>query len=284
MQNRVDEARLVLLKTNGVEKEVEQRLTEIRLAAGHSNAEKYEEKAVWRELLNPSPGVKRMLTAGCGIQCFQQMTGIDATVYYSPTIFKDAGIKGDAQLLAATVAVGFTKTIFILMAIFLIDKVGRKPLLYVSTIGMTICLFSIGATLSLLDNNPVGVKLAILLVCANVAFFSVGIGPICWVLSSEVFPLRLRAQASAIGAVGSRVSSGLVAMSFLSVTRAITVGGIFFIFAAISALSVAFVYACVPETKGKSLEEIELLFQNDGQLQGSKLELEDVELLAQSNE
>lgn len=282
MKNRIDEARLVLLKTNENANEVEERLAEIQQAAGHVNAEKYEEKAVWRELLNPSPGVRRMLITGCGIQCFQQVTGIDATVYYSPTIFKDAGIKGNTQLLAATVAVGFTKTIFILIAIFLIDKVGRKPLLYVSTIGMTTCLFGLGLTLSLLGNGSVGIKLAILCVCGNVAFFSVGIGPICWVLTSEIFPLRLRAQASALGAVGSRVSSGVVAMSFLSVSRKITVGGTFFVFAAISALSVAFVHKCVPETKGKSLEEIEMMFQNDPPQQGGEMELEDVKHLMQT--
>ncbi|XP_015065733.1 probable polyol transporter 4 isoform X1 [Solanum pennellii] len=282
MKNRIDEARLVLLKTNENANEVEERLAEIQQAAGHVNAEKYEEKAVWRELLNPSPGVRRMLITGCGIQCFQQVTGIDATVYYSPTIFKDAGIKGNTQLLAATVAVGFTKTIFILIAIFLIDKVGRKPLLYVSTIGMTTCLFGLGLTLSLLGNGSVGIKLAILCVCGNVAFFSVGIGPICWVLTSEIFPLRLRAQASALGAVGSRVSSGVVAMSFLSVSRTITVGGTFFVFAAISALSVAFVHKCVPETKGKSLEEIEMMFQNDTPQQGGEMELEDVKHLMQT--
>ncbi|PHT56068.1 putative polyol transporter 4 [Capsicum baccatum] len=283
MKNRIDEAKLVLLKTNEDANEVEERLAEIQQAAGHVNAEKYEEKAVWRELLNPSPGVRRMLITGCGIQCFQQVTGIDATVYYSPTIFKDAGIKGNTQLLAATVAVGFTKTIFILIAIILIDKVGRKPLLYVSTIGMTTCLFGLGFTLSLMGNGSVGIKLAILCVCGNVAFFSVGIGPICWVLTSEIFPLRLRAQASALGAVGSRVSSGVVAMSFLSISRMITVGGTFFVFAAISALSVAFVHNCVPETKGKSLEEIEMLFQNDRPPQhGGAVEFEDVKHLMQT--
>lgn len=216
MQNRIEEARLVLLKTNVSEIEVEDRLVEIQQAAGIANAMRHEQKAVWRELFCPSPSVRRMLITGCGIQCFQQITGIDATVYYSPTIFKDAGIKGNAGLLAATVAVGFTKTMFILVAIFLIDRVGRKPLLYVSTIGMTTCLFGLGLTLSLLGNGPLGIKLAILSVCGNVAFFSVGIGPICWVLSSEIFPLRLRAQASALGAVGSRVSSGtLLCRSFL---------------------------------------------------------------------
>lgn len=281
MQNRIEEARLVLLKTNVSEIEVEDRLVEIQQAAGIANAMRHEQKAVWRELFCPSPSVRRMLITGCGIQCFQQITGIDATVYYSPTIFKDAGIKGNAGLLAATVAVGFTKTMFILVAIFLIDRVGRKPLLYVSTIGMTTCLFGLGLTLSLLGNGPLGIKLAILSVCGNVAFFSVGIGPICWVLSSEIFPLRLRAQASALGAVGSRVSSGTIAMSFLSVARAITVAGTFFVFSGISVLSIAFVYMCVPETKEKTLEEIEMLFKNEKERRGGELELRDVEHLVQ---
>ncbi|KAG8364688.1 hypothetical protein BUALT_Bualt18G0024500 [Buddleja alternifolia] len=279
MQNRVDEARLVLSKTNESETEVEERLAEIQLAAGLGD----NEKPVWRELLNPSPALFRMLITGFGIQCFQQITGIDATVYYSPEIFKSAGISNKSKLLAATVAVGVTKTAFILIAILLIDKVGRKPLLYVSTIGMTICLFSLGVALSFLGEGTVGIALAILSVCGNVAFFSVGIGPVCWVLTSEIFPLRVRAQASALGAVGNRVCSGFVAMSFLSVSRAITVGGTFFIFSAISAVSVVFVYKCVPETKGKSLEQIELLFQNDYGLQGSEVQLGDVEHLVQKN-
>ncbi|XP_041026032.1 probable polyol transporter 4 isoform X3 [Juglans microcarpa x Juglans regia] len=281
VQNRIEEARAVLLKTNESEREVEERLAEIQVAAGMSNAEKYEAKSVWREILKPSPPVRRMLIAGCGIQCFQQITGIDATVYYSPTIFKDAGIKGNTKLLAATVAVGFTKTLFILVAIFLIDKVGRKPLLYISTIGMTVCLFCLSLTLALLGKEKMGIGLAILAVCGNVAFFSVGIGPICWVLSSEVFPLRLRAQASALGAVGSRVSSGLIAMSFLSISRAITVAGTFFVFSLLSALSVAFVYTCVPETKGKSLEQIELVFQNEGEEREGEMEMGDAERLVQ---
>ncbi|EOY28316.1 Major facilitator [Theobroma cacao] len=279
MQNRVQEARSVLSKTYDSEREVEDRLAEIQAAAGIANAEKYEAKAVWHEILNPTPAVRRMLITGCGIQCFQQVTGIDATVYYSPTIFKDAGIKGNTELLAATVAVGFTKTMFILIAIFLIDKLGRKPLLFISTIGMTFCLFCLSFTLTFLGDGQGGIVLAILLVCANVAFFSVGMGPVCWVLSSEIFPLRLRAQASGLGAVASRVSSGLVCMSFLSVSRAITVGGTFFVFFMASVLSVAFVHKCVPETKGKSLEQIEMLFQNEGEWRRGEVEMRDAERL-----
>ncbi|XLU65342.1 hypothetical protein S245_024551 [Arachis hypogaea] len=95
-------------------------------------------------------GVKSLMqSTGLGMIADQQITGIDATVYYSPEIFKVVGIKDNSKLLAATVAVGISKTIFILVAIVLVDKLGRKPLLYISTTGMTICLFSIGATLSM---------------------------------------------------------------------------------------------------------------------------------------
>ncbi|KAJ0017584.1 hypothetical protein Pint_10651 [Pistacia integerrima] len=230
MQKRVDEARLVLSKTNESEKEMEERLADIQQAAVIVNAEHYEAKAVWRELINPTPAVKRILIAGCRIQCFHQITGIEATVYYSPTIFRKAGIESNSELLAATIVV-----------VLLLTFMG---------------------------NGQLGIGLAILSVCGNGAFFSVGIGPICCVLSSEIFLLRLRAQASALGAVGSGVSSGLIAMTFLSVSHAITVGGTFFVFSLISALSVAFVYKCVPETKGKSLEQIEKLFQNEGKWHG----------------
>ncbi|KAE8690483.1 putative polyol transporter 4 [Hibiscus syriacus] len=279
MQNRVEEARSVLSKTYDNAGEVEERLAEIQVAASIAN--KYESKAVWLEILNPSPSVRRMLITGCGIQCFQQMSGIDATVYYSPTIFRDAGIKINTELLVATVVAGFTKTMFILIAIFLIDKLGRKPLLYISTIGMTFSLFCLSFTLTFFKDERLRTGMAIIFVCMNMAFFSVGLGPICWVVSSEIFPLRLRAQASGLGAVGSRVSSGLICMSFLSVSRAITVGGTFFIFSVISALAVAFVHLCVPETKGKSLEEIEMLFQDGSELQGSEIEMGNAQLLMQ---
>ncbi|MED6154963.1 putative polyol transporter 4 [Stylosanthes scabra] len=282
MQKRIEEAREVLMKTIENEKEVDERLAEIQQAAGvtvSSNCLSHkEEKPVWRELMSPSRSLRRMLITGCGIQCFQQITGIDATVYYSPEIFKAAGIEDNSKLLAATVAVGISKTIFILVAIVLVDKLGRKPLLYISTIGMTTCLFSIGTILSVSGQGSFVIAMAIVFVCGNVGFFSVGLGPVCWVVTSEIFPLRLRAQASSIGFVGNRLCSGVVAMSFLSVARAITVAGTFYLFAAISALAVLFVYMAVPETKGKTLEQIEMIFQNEGDVQGSETELGDVDV------
>jgi sugar porter (SP) family MFS transporter len=277
MQGRTGDARAVLLKVTETEDEADERLAEIEESTRATNTD----KAVWRELMRPSPVIRRMLVAGLGVQFFQQATGIDALVYYSPTIFRDAGIATEGQLLAATVAVGLSKTVFIVIAIALVDHVGRKPLLYVSTIGITACLATLAAALSLLARGAlaggVAIALAILTVCGFVAFFSVGIGPINMVLSSEIYPLRLRAQAVAAGLAVNRLTSGAVAMSFLSICRAVSVAGAFTAFAAVSALSVLFVHRFVPETSGKSLEQIESLFGGDGS--GGEVELGDGEHL-----
>ncbi|XP_066344977.1 probable polyol transporter 4 [Miscanthus floridulus] len=269
MKGQAGDARAVLVKVSDSEEAAEERLAEIEEAArATATASGGNGKEAWRELLRPSPVTRRMLVTGLGVQFFQQATGIDALVYYSPTIFRDSGITTESQLLGATVAVGVVKTVFIVIAIVLVDRVGRKPLLYVSTAGMTACLALLAASLSLLKSGAlpggVAVGLAILTVCGFVAFFSVGMGPINMVLSSEIYPLRLRAQAVAAGFALNRMASGAVAMSFLSICRAVTVAGAFAAFAAVSALSVAFVHLCVPETSGKTLEEIESLFGGGG--------------------
>ncbi|KAK3143349.1 hypothetical protein QOZ80_4AG0299260 [Eleusine coracana subsp. coracana] len=281
MQNQVAEARMVLVKVTDSEEEAKERLAEIEEAARIASGNK---KAAWRELVvRPSPVIRRMLITGVGVQVFQQATGIDALVYYSPTIFKNAGITTERQLLAATVAVGLTKTAFIVIAILLVDRVGRKPLLYVSTVGITACLAVLAASLRLLQRGalPSGaaIGLAILTVCGFVAFFSVGIGPINMVLSSEIFPLRLRAQAVGIGFALNRMISGAVAMSFLSICNAVSVAGAFTGFAVVSALSVAFVHLLVPETRGKTLEQIESMFGGDGVTASGEVELGDAESL-----
>ncbi|EAZ32427.1 hypothetical protein OsJ_16637 [Oryza sativa Japonica Group] len=219
MQGRAAEARAVLLKVTDGEDEAQERLAEIEEAARVTATGNG--KAVWRELLRPSPVIRRMLVTGIGVQLFQQITGIDALVYYSPTIFRDAGITTESQLLAATVGVGLSKTVFIVIAIVLVDRVGRKPLLYVSTAGIT----------------------AVPGRARRVAL-----------------PARARRAAAGGGDRGGHPDAGAVAMSFLSICGAVSVAGAFAAFAAISALSVVFVHVFVPEMSGKSLEQIESLF------------------------
>ncbi|KAJ4962420.1 hypothetical protein NE237_022359 [Protea cynaroides] len=164
MLGQLGDAKQVLKKTSDSEKEAELRLAEIKEAAKipsecndeivlvpkHSHGE-----GVWRELLvSPTPSVRRVMIAAFGIHLFQQSTGIDAVVLYSPRIFGKAGITSKNQLLGATVAVGLVKTFFILVSASIMDKIGPRPLLLSSVGGMIISLLFLGFGLTMVDTHP----------------------------------------------------------------------------------------------------------------------------------
>lgn len=274
MQGRLGEAKRVLDRTSDSLEEAELRLSDIKQAAGipeHCNDEivavskKSHGEGVWRDLLvRPTPSVRHILMAGAGIHFFQQSSGIDAVVLYSPRIFEKAGITNTTDKLLATMAVGFTKTLFILVATFFLDKVGRRPLLLSSVAGMVASLALLGAGLTIIDHSDHklvwAVALCLIMVLAYVAFFSIGMGPITWVYSSEIFPLRLRAQGCSIGVAVNRVTSGVLSMTFLSLSKAITTGGAFFLFSGIASVAFVYFYTLLPETRGRTLEEMEELF------------------------
>lgn len=278
MQGRLGEAKRVLTRTSDSAEEAQSRLRDIKEAAGIPldcdddvvsipSSKKSRGEGVWKELLiNPTPAVRRVLIAGIGIHFFQQSSGIDAVVLYSPTIFQKAGITNDTHKLLATVAVGFAKTIFILVATFLLDKYGRRPLLLTSVGGMILSLLTLGMSLTVIDHSTQeltwAVALCITMVCAFVASFSIGLGPIAWVYSSEIFPLRLRAQGASMGVAMNRVVSGIISMTFLSLSKAITTGGAFFLFAGIATVAWLFFFTFLPETQGRSLEEMNELFED----------------------
>ncbi|CAM6113739.1 unnamed protein product [Calypogeia fissa] len=306
MQKRFEEAEVVLIRTSGDKAEADLRLAEIIAAAGLTPPAEENRKStwpgqgiveeisqpqgkrdgqgVWLELLCPTPPVRRMLILALGIQFFQQSTGIDATVYYSPAVLNKSGITSKSGSIAATVGIGFCKTLFILVATIWLDRVGRRPLLLTSISGMTVSLgvlaigFQVlGVTKASDDVLPNGVAdsplsspqasgfapvLAVLALCSYVAFFSVGMGPINWVLTSEVFSSRLRAQAMGLGILVNRLASGIVSLSFLSLVDAITLSGTYGLFASMGLLGTIFIYFLVPETKGKTLEEIAKLFDS----------------------
>lgn len=297
MQNRIKEAEIVLFKTSNDEAEANVRLQEIMDAAGivsdgsggTRSSLNSEGQGVWKELLWPTSPVRRMLIVALGVQFFQQASGIDATVYYSPVVFNHAGISGKSGVLLATIAVGLTKTLFILVATIWLDRLGRRPLLLTSSIGMTVSLSVLAIGFLFLNITPTDdipaapsdtcgptfvAVLAILSICSYVAFFSVGFGPIVWVLTSEIFPLRLRAQAMGLGIVVNRLASATVALTFLSMARAMTIAGTFFLFSVMAFLSAIFVYIFTPETKGRSLEEIAKFFESDSDPSPSPYSLE----------
>lgn len=140
-------------------------------------------------------------------------------------------------------------------------------MLLLGSSGMAVSLFVLGLGCSLLqssDEKPGwAIALCVFAVCATVSFFSIGLGPTTWVYSSEIFPMRLRAQGSSLAISVNRLVSGVVSMTFLSISEAITFGGMFFVLAGIMVVATFFFYYFLPETKGKSLEEIQALFEDE---------------------
>ncbi|XXG89117.1 hypothetical protein AAC387_Pa12g1197 [Persea americana] len=300
MQGRLGEAKRVLDKTSESKQEAQSRLSDIKDAVGipqHCTDDvvpvpkRSHGEGVWKELLlRPSPSVRRILIAAVGIHFFQQASGVDVAVLYSPRIFRKAGIKSKNGLLGATVAVGFTKTIFILVATFLVDRFGRRPLLLTSTAGMILSLLGLGTGLTIIDQNPhkklVGaIAICILAVLTFVASFSIGLGPITWVYSPEIIPLRLRAQGMSLAVAANRVTSGVIGMTFISLYNSITIGGTFFLFAGVATLSWIFFYTFLPETQGRTLEEMEAIFEKKEEEKGhGQLQLGTAATLSIGNE
>ncbi|KAJ4962665.1 hypothetical protein NE237_022604 [Protea cynaroides] len=280
MQGRLKDAKEVLLLVSKSKEEAQSRFLDIKVAAGIDENCKEDvvippKKAatgagVWKELwIRPTSTVRRILIAACGIHFFQHLTGIEAVVLYSPRIFKKAGVVDKEKLLLATVGVGITKAIFILMtATCFVDKFGRRRLMLTSVAGVIAALTVLGFCLTMVDHSKKelfwALSLSIISVYTYVAFFSIGIGPITWVYTSEIFPLRLRAQGASIGVAINRAMNAAVSMSFISIYEAITIGGAFFMFAGFSTLAGLLFYFFLPETKGKALEEIEMLFTRPG--------------------
>ncbi|OVA04528.1 Sugar/inositol transporter [Macleaya cordata] len=296
MQGRLGEAKKVLLRVSNTKEEAEYRLQDIKIAAGinefcNDDIVKLPKKTgqgVWKELiLRPSPSVRWILLAALGIHFFEHATGIEAVVLYSPRIFKKAGVTSKNKLLLATVGVGLTKTLCILVATFMLDKVGRRRLLLTSTGGMMVALTILGFSLTMVEHSTEklvwALSLSIVATYTFVVFFSIGLGPITWVYSCEIFPLKLRAQGASLGVAMNRLMNATVSMSFLSLSKAITIGGSFFLFAGMSVLAWFFFYFCCPETKGRSLEEMEIIFSRKSPnsmdvVEGSSSSVDHIEL------
>ncbi|QHO57142.1 hypothetical protein HN873_008194 [Arachis hypogaea] len=280
MKGRVDEAKKVLLKISSNPDEAELRLREITKAASFvigptgsptsahvATAEDWAGQGVWKELLiRPSWPVRRMLISAIGINFFMQASGNDAVIYYLPEVFKAAGIKRKKQLFGVNVIMGLSKSSFVLISALYLDKFGRRPLILLGSLGMAVSLFSMGLGSKFLGESsrkPAwAIVLCVVAACADVSFFSIGLGPITWVYSSEIFPMRLRAQGSSLAISVNRLVSGVVSLSFLSISNKITFGGMFFVLGGVMVVATLFFYVFMPETKGKSLEEMETLFQD----------------------
>ncbi|CAN6329217.1 unnamed protein product [Urochloa humidicola] len=257
-----DDARRVLARTSpgDADRRFIEILTSVKNAgagaAGSPPPTPAKTTSVWREiLLRPTPAVRRVMLAIVGLQVFQQACGVAALILYAPRVFSHAGVTSERAVLGATVLLGAMKTTAVAVPLFLADRLGRRPMLLTSAGGMAASLLVLGLSMSI--HAPAA---SVAATAAFMAAFSLGFGPVLWMYGSEILPLRLRAQGTGIGTAVNRVMSAAVGMSFISMYEAVGMAGSFYIFAAMSAAAWVFVYVLLPETKGRSLEEMEALF------------------------
>ena len=197
---------------------------------------------------------KIVIIIGILLSVFQQFVGINVALYYAPRIFESMGAAKDASMLQ-TIIMGFVNVLFTVVAILTVDKWGRKPLLITGSIGMAVGMFAISV---LSFNNIIGISTLVFIIIYT-ASFMMSWGPICWVLISEIFPNKIRGQAVAVAVAFQWFANYLISSTYPAMMECS--GGMTYGFYGLMAiLSALFVWKMVPETKGKSLEEMEKLW------------------------
>jgi sugar porter (SP) family MFS transporter len=211
-----------------------------------------EGRGSWRDLLKP--GIRPALLVGVGLAGFQQVTGINTVIYYAPEIFEQAGIAGAKGELWAALVVGAVNVLATLIAVRWLDRVGRRPLLVAGLVGMGASLALLGAVFA--SGAAVGIA-SVMLIAAYVACFAFSLGPIVWVLISEIYPLSVRGLAVSVATMANWGANLVVGLSFLTLIETLGRANTFWLFAALCIADLVLVLRMVPETKGKSLDEIQ---------------------------
>lgn len=247
-QNRISEAQSVL---SSFTDETGARLLVEDIRSGLQVKVEKRWSALW------SPAVRYSLLIAVGFTVLQQVTGINTIIYYGPQIFSQAGITSNKNAIFATLLVAITNVLATIIALVLVDRVGRKPLLYAGISGMTASLLLLAYSF----HNPAALGAApgvVATICLMVYItcFAFSMGPIAWILVSEVFPLQLRGRGVAAASLGSGASNFLVSLTFLSLIKAVGNTLTFIIYAAFCVVTLLFVRFIVPETKGRELESI----------------------------
>ena len=252
-QNRSDEALEILTRVDGAEY-AKSELLEIKDAVAH-------ESGSLRQLLQP--GMKIVLVIGIVLAVLQQVTGINVFLYFGTEIFKKMGSETNAALLQ-TVIVGVVNLSFTIIAIWTVDRLGRKPLMIIGSAGMGLSLLGMGL-MAYVQKTDLWVLLFIL---GYIACFALSVGPVTWVILSEIFPTRIRGRAMAIATVCLWVANYVVSQTFPMMEENNWLlekfhhAFPFWLYGIFCVVLVTFVWRFVPETKGKTLEEIEKHWMN----------------------
>ena len=233
------------------------------------------EKSGWRELLQP--WLRTPLIICIGIMFFQQFVGINTVIYYSPKIFLMAGFDGTVAAIWASVGVGLVNVIFTVVSVYFVDRLGRRKLYFIGLSGIVVSLLLLGLCFVYVNQLGDSVKwVAILLIFCYVAFFAISIGPLGWLIISEIFPLKLRGLGASLGSLSVWLFNSIVSFTFFKIGKALTIpgkeiltegedlgnpAGAFWFYGGIAFLALIWGYFYVPETKGVSLEQIECFWR-----------------------
>lgn len=250
MQDRWEEAEQVMGRINPSCQEEELQALRADLEAS--------EQGSLRELL--APGMRGALIAGVGLAVLQQFVGPNTVLFYGPTIFGYAGISAGSGGLLAEIIVGAVLFVFVLSTIALVDVLGRKALFYLGLSVMGTMLVLLGLAFHFGASSwGIGVLLILLV---YIAAYSLSISPLFWLMTAELFPNRLRRRGASAATVANWSANLLITLTFLTAVNGLGKDVVFWVYAAFAAAGLLFVRLTVPETKGRSLEEIDAYWSN----------------------
>ncbi len=245
----VQKARSVLVKVRGTENvDAELREIEATLVQAHEHGRLSD---LWL------PEVRLAMVIGIGLAIFQQVTGINTVIYYAPKIIQTAGIPSASGAILATAGIGLVNVVMTVVSMWLIDRVGRRPLLLVGIAGMTVSLGVLGYAFYSPEHGRSFATVAVVTLMCYVAMFAISLGPIFWLLIAEIYPLKIRGSAEGVAAGANWAANFAVSVTFLTLVETISASWSFWLYAALGVGAWIFSFVLVPETKGRTLEEIE---------------------------
>jgi MFS transporter, SP family, galactose:H+ symporter len=248
-RGNVQKARDVLKKVRGTENvDAEMQEIEATLTQAHEHGRLSD---LWL------PEVRRAMVIGIGLAIFQQVTGINTVIYYAPKIIQSAGISSASGAILATAGIGLVNVVMTIVSMWLIDRVGRRPLLLVGIAGMVVSLGVLGyAFYSPVHGHSFATVAVVTLMC-YVGMFAISLGPIFWLLIAEIYPLKIRGAAEGVAAGANWAANFVVTFTFLTLLETIGASWSFWLYAVLAVGAWIFSFMLVPETKGRTLEEIE---------------------------
>ena len=246
-QGAVDRARSVLGRLRAEEEQVNREIDEIRETQG-------EEEPGWKELL--APAVWPLVLVGLLFNFLGQASGINTIIYFAPTILERTAFAAAASILA-TVGIGVVNVGMTLLGMALVDRVGRKPLLLSGLIGMIVALGALGLIFLVPGSSGLQAWVALGCLVLYIGSFALSIGVLVFLVPPEIFPLRVRGKAAGLALFTNWGTNFVITLTFLSLIAAIGEAGTFWLYGSICVVFWLFGYFFVPETKGRSLEEIE---------------------------